>query len=455
MAERLSAVDASFLAFRWPGHPLVTFRLLVFDGPAPGLDEFREHVRSRLQFVPRLRQRLAGGRAGLGRPRWIDDPGFELERHVRAGSGTAPGDEAALRSLCAELSTRPIDLGAPLWELCYLERLEHDRFAVAARFHHALADGLSALHIVERLFATADEVAPGRPGDGPDPGARTGDRPGRATSGAGDRLRATVRRARRFRRALGRNLKDVPPAIHLVRERGDAPLTPLSRGPAGPQRGVEWLLVPLADLRLAQTVFGTTINNVVLAAVAGGLRRYLDRRGETARELIAMVPVSSRNRDDLDRLGNRVGSMLTTLPVSEPDPAERLRVVSESAARGAASLSAPGTTLLTTVAKVGPLPAMRHLMRRSFSGGFYNLTVTNMIGPTRPLRCCGRSLRSILPVALTTPYHGMTIGVVSYLDTVALAVTTDRERVPDGDLLAADLRAALDELNELAAARGG
>lgn len=202
-------------------------------------------------------------------------------------------------------------------------------------------------------------------------------------------------------------------------------------------------------MRRTKAALGTTLNDVVLAATAGALRHYLARHGELAWDLLAMVPVSVRRPEEETSLGNRVNSMYVDLPVTEADARTRLRLVMESVSRSKNHFNTPGSRTIGAAAEYGPPAVMRHLRERRLRGSFFNLAVTNTGGIDRPLHCCGRRLELSFTTAPPTPYHGLAIGVFSYLDTFAFSVTADRDRVPDSRLIAADLRTSLDELYAL------
>lgn len=444
MTERLAAADASYLAQERPEY-LFGSRLAIFGGPAPGFEAFLQHARARVLGLPRLQQRVRRGALELRRPRWEHDPGFEVERHVRPARLPDPGPCSELESLSATLLSHPLDLRRPLWELWYFEGLPGGRFAAGGRVHHALGDGLGTSHLLSRLFAPEPVAAGGRDeAELTEAGLQRAEARGRRLAAAGAAVLYPARLAQRFRREARR--LGLPAALALPT--APAPDTPLNRGPIDPRRSVRLLSLPLSDLRHAHRALGTTVTGLVLAALAGALRGYFDRHGWPAAEPLALVAVSLRQRGDLE-LGNRVRSVRCALPVTEPDPAARLQLVTDSLSRSvsAARAAGPHDDIVGPQAWRDHLTRLRHGQRRC------NLIVTNS-GPTAPLHCCGRQAELELPSGPNVQFQGPVVRISSYLDAVTVAITTPTGTLDD-DALAAGVGAALAELQSMARAPSG
>src|SRR3954447_512167 len=150
--DRLSAVDASFLAQERANSHMHVGAVLIFEGPAPAYEDFLTQIRSRLHLVPRYRHKLAFPPLETGRPIWIDDPSFNLEYHVRHTALPSPGSEAQLRALAARIHSQRLDRAKPLWETWLVQGLEHGRFALISKSHHALVDGISGVDLMTVLF---------------------------------------------------------------------------------------------------------------------------------------------------------------------------------------------------------------------------------------------------------------------------------------------------------------
>src|SRR3954469_15367539 len=158
--DRISALDASFLRLEQAGERLHVASVTIFDGPAPSWDELREHVEGRLHLVPRFRQRLAEVPLGQGRPVWVDDPHFNLRYHLRHAGLPAPGSEEQLKNLASRVFAQRLDRTKPLWELLLVDGLSSGAFALIAKSHHALVDGISAVDLATVLFDTAPDAPP-------------------------------------------------------------------------------------------------------------------------------------------------------------------------------------------------------------------------------------------------------------------------------------------------------
>ncbi|MCW3000488.1 MAG: acyltransferase, partial [Solirubrobacterales bacterium] len=210
--DRLSALDYSFLALDSPRAPLHVGWTMRFDGSAPPLAALRRHLDARLGFVPRFRRCVTMPARGMGDPCWVDDPGFDIARHVHELALAAPGGPAELRELAGLLLSRPLDRGLPLWQL-YLVRGLGDGFALVGQAHHALVDGIAAIEVAMLLF-TPDPPAPAD-GQGSGPPAPWRPRPGPP---AADRVTAAVAvRARTAARLV--RVVAAPPALRGVARR--------------------------------------------------------------------------------------------------------------------------------------------------------------------------------------------------------------------------------------------
>src|SRR5436305_3745498 len=331
--DRLSGLDSSFLHLERDAVHMHVAACAVFHGAAPAYEELLEAVESRLHLVPRYRQRLAFVPLGQGRPVWVDDPHFSVAYHVRHTALPHPGDDAQLMRLTGRVFSQVLDRGRPLWEMWVVEGLSDDRFALLSKTHHALVDGISGVDIMNVLFDTSPDPMPVAPPDhewtpGPLPSSaqlladallERATVPQEMARG----LSATLRGPRAMARRLGQGVAGLG-ALALA---GVQP-APSSRFnvPIGPHRRFTWVHGALDEFKAVKNALGGTVNDVVLAAVAGGLGRYLRRHGEETEgfELRAMVPVSVRADIEHGALGNRVAAMWAPLPVGIGDPVERL-----------------------------------------------------------------------------------------------------------------------------------
>jgi len=453
---RLSALDASFLHLEKAGARMHVASVTIFDGPTPAYDDMQEHIESRLHLVPRFRQRLAEVPLEQGRPVWIDDPHFNLRYHLRHAGLPAPGSEEQLKNLAGRLFAQSLDRTKPLWEICLVTNLYGERFALIAKSHHALVDGISAVDITTVLFDTAPDAPPVTP-----PSRAWAARPLPSktqlladalidrTTHPGELARTARALVRGPRHAL-RDARDRLQSMGALAFVGlnPAPATPLNVKP-GPHRRYTWVDGDLAELQAIKTTLGGTVNDAVLAVVAGALGRFLRGRGIDTGDLAlrALVPVSVRADGDRGALGNEVAPVWATLPVGIEDAVAQHSVIREETARTWENGSqAVGARTLTELADFAPPTIMSQAARLQQRQRAFNLVVTNVPGPQVPLYLLGRRLRALYPVFPLTSNHALGVAVMSYDGRLGFGLLGDYDALPDLDALAAQLRDAIDAL---------
>jgi WS/DGAT/MGAT family acyltransferase len=454
-SDRLSGLDSSFLHLEsGPAHMHVASTTL-FEGPVPGYEEFRDHIASRLHLVPRFRQKLEFVPLNQGRPIWVDDPQLNLAYHLRHTALPSPGSEEQLRTLAARVFSQRLDRSKPLWEMWLVDNVEGGRFAIVAKSHHCLVDGVSGVDITTVLFDTEPE-----PDEAPEPEPWTPrPEPSRAELLA-DALveRATrpaelvrgVRAVFRAPRRAARAAVDALEATGAIARTGlSAPSSPFNVE-IGPYRRFEWVPADLDELKRIKNAAGATVNDVVLAVVTGALGRYLRSHGHSTRdlELRAMVPISVRTADEHGALGNRVSSFMAPLPVWCEDPLERLRLVSETMGDLKQSKQAVGAAMMTELTDFAPPTIAGQAARLQSAQRFFNLVVTNVPGPQFPLYLMGRKLEAIFPMVPLARNQGVCFGIMSYDGAVNFGLIGDYDAMRDLDALAADLEASIAELSD-------
>ncbi|HEX6713984.1 MAG TPA: wax ester/triacylglycerol synthase family O-acyltransferase [Thermoleophilaceae bacterium] len=452
--DRLSAIDASFLAGEKESSHMHVGAVMVFEGPPPGREDTLEHIGSRLHLVPRYRQKLAVPRFEMGRPLWVDDPSFNLEYHVRHTALASPGDLEQLRVLTARIFSQRLDRSKPLWETWFVQGLESDRFAIISKTHHALVDGVSGVDLATVLFDMSPvppertEVPEWTPQPEPSQAQLIAEgikgllrRPvdvGRAAVDAATHPEKTVGRAREAAEGLGE-----------VAWAGlnPAPETPLNV-PIGSHRRVVWMQTDLEQFKAIKNSLGGTVNDVVLAVVSGALARWLRTRGVRTEglELRAQVPVSIRSDDERDRLGNRIAALRAPLPVYARDPVERLRIVRESMQGVKESKQALAAQMITGLEDFAPPTILSMAARTHWSPRLFNLIVTNVPGPQFPIYLQGRELLELVPVAFLPDNFALTVAAMSYNGKLEFGLIGDYDAMPDIDLVAEYVQEALEEL---------
>ena len=450
LLERLTASDRFMLweDYGWSGDIgafaiLDGTNLLDRDGRVR-IEAVRRQLEPRLPLVPRFRQLLYRPRRGLGWPLWVDAPTFDLADHLRIHPLAAPGDETQLLQACAELVARRLDPARPLWELWLLPGLPQQRVGALLRLHHTIADGAAALAAFGALLdLTADAEAPTpiAPAWAPRPIPT-------ARELLGDNLR---RRRQELHRGLSglthprrtlRRAQAAWPAWREVLTERPAPRTSLNH-PVGTHRQLAIVRGRLDLAKQLAQAHHATVNDVVLAAVAGGLRQLLASRGEDVQGLVqrAMVTISEHHEQPGQAQGNTPGWMMVPLPLGEPDPVRRLQLIAaETAARKHNARPEAGSGVFRFVA--GQRVWYRHFPRQRS----VNLVVSNVPGPPVPLYLAGARLLELFPMMPTMGNLTLVVAMLSYDGQLNLTAAADRDGCPDVAVFARGVRSTLDDL---------
>jgi diacylglycerol O-acyltransferase len=454
-SNRLSALDASFLDVETASAHMHVGWAAAFDPPderpAPSFEQFRDHIARRLHRAPRYRQRLESVPLGVARPVWVDDDRFDITRHVR------PAAPASLDELAGSVLSTPLSREQPLWELWIADRLDDGRIGVVCKAHHCMVDGIAAVELATVLL----DMEPERPPDPPDdwmPAEAPGQarrlvdglvdtaRSQLALAGSAAGLLSSPRKlASGARRAVGALTNSLTPA---------SPLDVLNR-PISPYRALATLSRSMDELRAIKSGYGCTINDVVLAASTGGVRRHLERHGERPARIKAMVPVNVRGDDADGDFGNRISFIFVELPCSEPGAQERLRAVTRATERAKTTGEPAGATTVLDLAAAAPSVLQRAMSRLVASPRTFNVVVSNIPGPQLPMWMLGCRLREAYPIVPLADRHALSVGFTSVDGGAFFGIYADRDAGPDAELLARDIGDELDELRELAPARLG
>jgi diacylglycerol O-acyltransferase / wax synthase len=452
--DRLTAVDASFLHQEKQSSHMHVGALVTFDGPPLTRDEFYAHLESRLRLVPRYRQKLAFPRLDMGRPFWVDDPSFNLDYHVRHTALPSPGSQEQLRHLVGRIFSQRLDRSKPLWEMWIVQGLEGGRFALISKTHHALVDGVAGVDIATVLFDMEPVPAELPEDDGWSPQPEPSDLE-LVAAGVKGLMRTPFELAGRAVGAAqhpGRTLEQAREAAEGVGEVVWAGLNPAPEVPLnveiGPHRRVWWVQSRLADFKEVKDALGGTVNDTVLAVVAGALGEWLRDRGVRTEgvELRALVPVSIRSQDEQGALGNRIAAMRGPLPVYVRDPVERLRIVREGMGSLKDSKQALGAEVIAGVQDFAPPTLLAQASRLNFSTRLFNLIVTNVPGPQFPLYVLGREMQELVPIAFLPENHALAIAIMSYNGKVDFGLLGDYDAMPDLDEVGRHLEESLAEL---------
>ena len=453
--DRLTGLDSSFLHLERDSAHMHVAGCMVFEGDPPAYNELVEQILSRLHLVPRYRQRLAFVPFNQGRPVWVDDPHFNVRFHVRHTALPSPGGDEQLKRLAGRVFSQALDRSRPLWELWLVEGLAGDRFAMLSKTHHALVDGISGVDIATVLFDSSPQPVPVAPPDQewvprplPSSAELLADALLERVTVPGEIVRGVRATLRGPRHVAGRALRAVGGVSAMARAGlQPAPPSPLNVR-IGPHRRFTWVEGDLGQFKAVKNALGGTVNDVVLASVAGALGRYLRMHGETTDEtsLRAMVPVSIRADVERGALGNRVAAMWAPLPVGIIDPVERLETISRDMAGIKSSGQAVGAQVLTELTGFAPPTIMAQAARLQAHQRMFNLVVTNVPGPQFPLYMLGRRLHAMYPMVPLAENQALGIAIMSYNGQLNFGLNADFDALPDLEALADELRASIEEL---------
>ena len=449
--DRLTSIDASFLSNESGSSHMHIGAVIIVEGPPPSYEDLISHIESRLHLVPRYRQKLAIPPVETGRPFWVDDPRFNIEYHVRHSALPAPGSEADLRRLVSRVFSQQLDRSKPLWELWLIQGLKKKRFALISKTHHALVDGVSGVDIGTILFdlQPIPDPSPERHEWIPSPEPSSAELAAKGIEGL---AKTPLRIARRLNQVVRSPTRAVGQATEALEGVGDvawalanpAPEVPLNTE-IGSHRRFVWVHGDLDDLKRIKRALGGTVNDVVLAVVAGALRRWLHARGVHTEglELRALVPVSIRGEDSRGQLGNQIAAVRGPLPVYVDDPVQRLRIVREQMDDVKSSKQALGAEVISRFNDFAPPTLLAQASRLNFSTRLFNLIVTNVPGPQIPLYLLGRELEAVYPIAFLPENHALAIAIMSYNGGINFGLLADYDSMEDVGLVAEGIEAEI------------
>jgi diacylglycerol O-acyltransferase / wax synthase len=460
--QRMSAQDASFLHIESDETPMHVGGVSIFEGPPPAFEDLLATIAGKLALVPRYRQVVRFVPFALGRPVWVDDPHFNLGYHVRRTALPRPGGDGELRTLVGRVMSQNLDRAKPLWEVWAVEGLGERRWALISKVHHCMVDGIAATDLMSVMFDSEREQPPwageARWTPGPPPSSlrlladalvEQAIDPLSAARGVGGEFADP----RRLAGLLLDASRGVVASVGLVRQQPPSSLN----GPLGPHRRWAWARGQLSDVRTIRAALGGTVNDVVLAAIAGGFRELLLGRGESVeRPLRTLVPVSVRQADERGTYDNRVSAMFAELPVEIEDPARRLRSLRDQMANLKASKQAVAGEVLTSLSGFAPpmLLALGARLATRLPQRSINTGTTNVPGPQVPLYLGGRRLVESFPYIPLFAHVRLAVAIFSYNGSLSFGVSGDYDTAADIDVLSAGIERGLAQLLEAAAAAG-
>lgn len=460
--DPLTFLDNSFLIMERENTPMHIAGTATYDAAtltrADGgidIDRIRAYVDSRLHLIPRYRQRLQYSWFRSA-PIWVDYPHFNIHYHVRHSALPKPGDERQLKRLAARIMAQHLDLSKPLWEIWVVEGLDGgERVAMISKVHHCMVDGVSSVDLLNVLLTPypVEHLEPG-----------PSYVPRRAPTEA-DLLWETAGSIARLPVEIGRNVTEVinqagdprsnlRVSVRSVRDMLTGGLsslrvssTPLNQN-VGPHRRFDWLAMPLEDIKGVKNRLGGTVNDVVLATVAGAVRRFLGRHRVNCAGLDfrVMAPVSMRTADEHGALGNRVSAWIVPMPLAEPDARRRLEAIRQTTSHLKEAKQAAGADMLTQVVAWTPSTVLSLASRMATRALPFNLVVTNVPGPQVPLYMLGARMHDNYGFVPLT--DGLCLGIVlfSYAGMLYWGFTCDWDLLPDLHDLVVDVQESFKDL---------
>jgi WS/DGAT/MGAT family acyltransferase len=466
VTTHLTPLDAAFLELEQldeSAHMHIGWAM-IFDplpaGGPPSLDVLRSQTLERLELLPRFLRRLSSPRVGrFSLPTWVPDPDFDIATHMRHATLPGPGSEAELLEWLGDFYSHRLDRAHPLWETTLLDGLTDGRWVLATKVHHCLVDGISGASVTSVLLDSEPNPGPGSKGLAMALAPTTEDEEAERGAlaklyGAAGSAIDTALHPRKVASVLSRSRSM---AELIVREELIGATHTSLNEPIGGTRRLAAVGAPLEDLKQIKRELGGTVNDVVLAATAGGLRRLFEHRGEGSdvKSVRAMVPVSVRQASERLALGNRVTSLFVDLPVAEADPLLQYRKTVAAAEKLKSGDQATGTETLIEVAGAAPPLIHSVVARLAFTPRLFNITITNVPGPQMTLYSMGAPMRGLVPLVPIFSGHAVGVAAVSYDGEVTFGLNADRATVPDLDVLKSGIEESLADLRRLASSNPG
>ena len=455
--ERLSALDAIFLDLETETVPMHVGAALLFDakpltleGGSLDIDRITRYTLSALDRTPRYRQRLEWV-PGLRHPVWVDDDRFNIHFHLRHTRLPLPGDERMLKRVAGRVFSQKLDRSRPLWEFWIVEGVENDQFAMVVKAHHCMVDGVAGVGLLQELLRLAPTDLEAEPKEWKPRPAPSRMRLLR------NEVKHRIEGLRELSTYMPRVRKDIGGVVGVLRSGMKlGPETEFTASDISPYRRFDWTTFDLDEVKAIKNSLGGTINDAVLATTTGAIRRFLQARGcdvDAVRDFRAFLPVNIRKPDG-GSIGNQVAMLLAELPVSEPDPLERLKkIIAVTIALKKESNQPAGMQLVEDVANLTTRRLILGISRAAIQRRAYSVVVTNIPGPPLRLHLLGAPMTRIFPLVPIPPTQNLGIALFSYDGMLCWGFNADWERFPDVHEFVERLEASFEEYKQLAEGR--
>ena len=459
--KSISGMDATFLYTETPTSPMHIGSLSVVEGSIE-FETFKKTVHSRIHMVPKMRKRLVYVPFSIDYPYWVDDPNFDIDLHIHHIALPKPGNWKTLRKVCSQIFSEPLEQSRPLWSLTFVEGLDNipqvpkGSVGIISKMHHVVIDGVGGAGLLGLIFDFTKDTKPI-----PEPRPY---KPEPIPNELAMVLRSTmsfVEKPLKFPKLISEAVSASFKSGMFTRgSRADMPSAPFTAPPT-PLNGIissrrKWntAILSLERVKALKNIMGTTMNDVMLAICAGALRRYLLEKDKLPlKPLVAMVPISTREKGEEGSEGNNISSMLIQLATTIEDPIERLQTIHENTVRGKTYQNAIGAKTLANMAEAVPFGVANQAARlysrfqiSEMHNPVFNVTITNVPGPQFPLYLNGHKLLSIMGMAPVIDGMGLIITIFSYDGLITMSPTSDANSMPDIDIFTQYLRECANEL---------
>ena len=459
----LTTVDAAWLRMEDPTNLMMVSGIITFKKMID-FDHLKAVIEHKLLTFDRFRMRVVQSRLPFGQSYWEVDPTFNLNAHLHRVALPSPGDKAALQEMASDLMSTPLDFSKPLWQFHLIENYG-EGCAIMCRLHHCIADGMALVFVLLSLT----DMIPGMPPPTGQPieeeaagedglngslnalvqqGARALETVWQTTSKmATEGLEALVNPAHAMELALKGT--DTAVAAGRLFLRSPDPKT-LFKGKLGVAKRAAWSRpLPLSDVKKIKNITGGTVNDVLVSAMTGGLRRYMLSKGAPVDGLNfrAAVPVNLRTPEEMGKLGNKFGIVFLSLPVGIGDPLDRLHEVHKRMLALKNSKEAPVALGILSAMGMSPQELQGTLV--NMFGSKTTAVMTNVPGPPMPLYLAGQQIEELMFWVPQSGRVSLGISIISYANRVHMGVATDEGLVPDPDIIMEGFYAEFEALMNL------
>lgn len=462
--EPISGMDATFLYLERHNSPMHVGSVIIIEGSLD-FEEFKKTILSRLHQIPKMRKKLVYVPLSVDYPYWADDPDFDIDMHLTHIALPKPGGWKELRRVASDVFSDPLNQNRPLWSFTFVEGLDtvsqvpKGSIAILSKMHHVMVDGQAGAGIMSIIFDMMPNTKPI-----PEPRPYKPKPIPNELSLIATSAMSFAKNPFKFPRLIKDTLSATVKAGFLSRaSNAELPTAPFSAPPTqlngivSPRKKWNSAILSLSRVKKLYKIMGTTLNDVMLAICAGALRKYFLQKGKLpTKPLVAMVPISTRTKAEINQQGNQISNMLVQLATDIEDPIERLEEIHENTVKGKTYQKAIGAKTLASLAEAVPYGIANQAARlysrfqmAEMHAPVFNVTITNVPGPQFPLYFREHKVHSVMGMAPILDGMGLIITILSYNGKITISPTSDVKSMPEQGTFS---RLLLESANELEAA---